>query len=277
MYFYSALCINMKKLQIVIKIIIITICVLLSCSFLITMSRNIVNVGNVIGLIGCLIVILCLLLYNKYNKSEPLRKLIRIILSLAGVFALYCTIISSFIISGFMNTPQKAFQSATSGSVQQETVIVLGCKTINGVPSMMLAARLEEAYKYLSENQQAVCIVTGGQGADEIEPEAETMERFLITKGIEKDRIYKESKSKNTEENLLFSKEIIEKNDLSENVIIVSELYHVYRGTRNAEKLGLDAAALPAPVTRTIWALPSYWLREIFAISRDFAFDLLKI
>ena len=112
-----------------------------------------------------------------------------------------------------------------------------------------------------------------GQGSDEIEPEAVSMERYLITKGIEKERIYKEDKAKNTEENLKFSAEIIKNKQLPENVIIVSESYHVYRGTRNAEKQGLKASALAAP-TNTLWALPSYWLREIFAISRDFAADL---
>ena len=61
---------------------------------------------------------------------------------------------------------------------------------------------------------------------------------------------------------------------LPENVVIVSESYHVYRGMRNAQKQGLNAASLPAP-TNTPWALPSYWLREIFAVSRDFAADLL--
>lgn len=271
------LCIDMKKLLFVIKFIVITICVLLSCTFIITMSHNIINPGNIIGLVGCLLVILCLLLYERYKNNKLLHRLMKLSLTLAGVFALYCTIISVFIISGITNTPKKAFQTSTNGYVQQETVIVLGCKTINGAPSRMLATRLDEAYKYLSENPQAVCIVTGGQGSDEIEPEAETMERYLITKGIDKVRIYKECNSKNTEENLIFSKEIIEKNKLSDNVIIVSELYHVYRGTRNAEKLGLNATAIPAPVTGTIWALPSYWLREIFAISRDLAFDILKI
>lgn len=264
----------MKKIINIFQIIVIIICNLLIVSFVFTMLRNIVNHGNVIGTIGCLIVITAILLYRKYNKNKKIRLVSRIVLILAGIFAVYCAVISSFMISGAMNTPQTAFSSGTDGTYEPETVIVLGCKTINGSPSAMLAARLDKAAEYLEENPQAVCIVTGGKGSDEIEAEAVTMERHLITKGIDKARIYKEEKATNTEENIRYSKEIIEKEKLPENVIIVSESYHVYRGMRNAQKLGLNAAALPAP-TNTPWALPSYWLREIFAVSRDFAADLL--
>ena len=263
----------MKKVKNIFSIIVIIICNLLILSFVFTMLRNIVNPGNIIGTIGCLIVIISIILYKLYKKSKPVRIISKVVLILAGVFALYCAVISSFMISGMTNTPQKAFQSGTDGVYEPETVIVLGCKTINGSPSVMLAARLDKAVEYLNENPQAVCVVTGGMGSDEIEPEAVTMERYLITKGIDRTRIYKEDKATNTEENIRYSKEIIEKEKLSQNVVVVSESYHVYRGMRNARKLGLNAASLPAP-TNTPWAVPSYWLREIFAISRDFAVDL---
>ncbi len=264
----------MKKIINIFQIIVIILCNLLIVSFVFTMLRNIVNHGNVIGTIGCLIVITAIILYKKYNKNKKIRLVSRLVLIFAGIFAVYCAIVSSFMISGVMNTPRAAFSSGTDGTYEPETVIVLGCKTINGNPSVMLAARLDKAAEYLAENPNAVCIVTGGKGSDEIEAEAVTMERYLITKGIDETRIYKEDIATNTEENIKYSKEIIEKEKLPENVIIVSESYHVYRGMRNAQKLGFNAAALPAP-TKTPWALPSYWLREIFAVSRDFATDLL--
>lgn len=263
----------MKKFVNIFQIIVIIFCILMTLSFVFTMMMHIVNHGNIIGTIGCLIVISAIILYRKFKNCKPARITAKAVMIFAGVFAVYCAVISAFMISGTTNTPQKAFQTGTDGIREPETVIVLGCKTLNGHPSVMLAARLDTAAEYLSDNPQAVCVVTGGQGSDEIEPEAVSMERYLITKGINKERIYKEDKAKNTEENLKFSAEIIKNKQLPENVIIVSESYHVYRGARNAEKQGLSASALAAP-TNTFWALPSYWLREIFAISRDFAADL---
>ena len=241
------------------------------------MSRNIVNAGNVFGLIICLAVIIVLLLYGKFKNIKPFCIFAKVFGVCMAAGCIYIGIVSAFIVSGMLNTPQKALQTGTTGIGAEETVIVLGCKTINGAPSVMLGARLDMAAEYLLENPQANCIVAGGKGSDEIEPEAVTMERYLFAKGINDDRIYREENSRNTEQNLLYSKEVIDEHNLSENVSIVSEAYHVYRGMRNAEKLGLAPTALHAPMNRTPWAVPSYWLREIMAITRDYIFDLLNI
>ncbi len=260
----------------IILIIIAVICGILGFSFLFTMYCGIVNMGNIIGLLGCLVVIITIILYIMYNKIHTVKVVSRIVAVGGGIAAVYALIVSLFMISAMMNTPQKALQTGSQGAEEPCTVIVLGCQVRNGKPSRMLNARLDTAIGYLNENPQAVCIVTGGQGADEIEPEAVSMERYLITNGINIERIYKEDRATNTEENLTFSAELIKKHNLSDNVVVVSESYHVYRGVRNAEKNGLTACALPAS-TYTPWALPSYWLREIMAISRDYAVDLLGL
>ncbi len=261
---------NMKKLLSAVKIIILVICSILALSFGATMIAGIVNQGNIIGIIICLAVIIGIIFYPKYKKITAIRRISYVLAGLFAVAAVYTVIISSFIFSGMMNTPEYALEAGTEGGEAPHTVIVLGCKTINGVPSVMLAARLDKAAEYLKENENAVCIVTGGQGGDEIEPEAETMERYLITKGIDKDRIYKENKSENTKENILFAKDIIYEQNLPEQVVIISECYHVYRGVRQAKLAGLEASAIAADVNPiTAYTLPSYWLREIFAISRD--------
>ncbi len=253
----------------IILFVITALCGILSLSFLFTMLCGIVNAGNIIGLICCLIVIFTILLYLKYNKYKAVRLFSRIVAICGGICGGYALIISMFIFSAVLNTPQTALQTGSEGIYEPHTVIVLGCKTIDGNPSVMLKARLDTAIEYLNENPQAVCVVTGGQGSDEIEPEAVTMERYMITKGINKSRIYTETNSTNTKENLMFSKEIIKEQNLPADVVIVSEIYHVYRGVRNAEKNGLNACSLPAP-TNTPWAVPSYWVREIFAVTRDY-------
>lgn len=265
----------MKKFLSVLKIIIVAVCAVLSLSFLVTISRGIVNHGNVIGLAICLSVILLLILYDKFKINKPFRITARIIGVFFAVSAVYSIVVSSFMLSAMLNTPQRAVQTGTMSADTPETVIVLGCKTLNGMPSLMLQNRLDAAFEYLAENPTAVCVVTGGQGNDEIEPEAVTMRRYLITKGISEERIYTEENSRNTEQNILYAKEIIDEHNLPENVVVVSEPYHVYRGMRNAEKLGLKASSISADVSNTFWAMPSYWLREIFAISRDYVFEIV--
>lgn len=266
----------MKKVKSVLGAVLLTVSGLLLLSFIVTMLAGIVNHGNVIGSIICLAVILLYAFYGKLKTIPFLRTGAICLTAFLCLSALYTLFISLFIISGMTNTPQRAVQAGTFSASEPHTVIVLGCKANNGYPSRMLAARLNAAAEYLNENPEAVCILSGGQGADEIEPEAESMYRYMITLGIDKSRLYKEECSRNTEENIAFSKRIIEDEGLSREVVIISESYHVYRGVRQAEKYGLEATAVSAAPTGVWWALPSYWLREVFAISRDFAAELIS-
>lgn len=264
----------MKKVKIVLGAVLLTVSGLLLLSFIVTMMAGIVNHGNVIGSIVCLSVMLLYIFYGELKKIPFLRTVSLCLTVFLCIAALYTGVVSVFIISGMMNTPQRAVQAGTFSASEPHTVIVLGCKANNGYPSRMLAARLNAAAEYLDENPEAVCILSGGQGADEIEPEAESMYRYIITLGIDESRLYKEEQSRNTEENIAFSKRIIEEEALSREVVIISESYHVFRGVRQAEKYGLNATAVSAAPTGVWWALPSYWVREVFALSRDFAAEV---
>ena len=264
----------------VLDFITVTVCSLLLISFIFTILNGIVNHGNIIGSIVCLVVILNTVIYRVYIEIKLVRIISGSLHLLTIVIAIYSAVLSSLMIWGMTKTPEKAEGEAVpvmsqSGTAYTETVIVLGCRTVNGAPSYMLQARLDKAIEYLNENQAAVCIVTGGMGDDEIEAEAETMYKYLITKGIDKERIYKENKSRNTEQNILFSESIICEQNLPRKVTIISEGYHVYRGMRNAEKHGLTAYSKSAVSEVTWWAYPSYWIRELFAISKDITYDLL--
>ena len=53
-------------------------------------------------------------------------------------------------------------------------------------------------------------IVSGGRGRGEDITEASAMKDYLVSKGINKDMIIMEDKSKTTKENFDFSKKIIE-------------------------------------------------------------------
>ena len=79
---------------------------------------------------------------------------------------------------------------------ENATAVVLGCRVYGERASLSLIERLDAAYDYLEENPKAVCVVSGGQGSGENISEAECMYRWLVEKGIDASRIYKEEKSK---------------------------------------------------------------------------------
>ena len=144
------------------------------------------------------------------------------------------------------------------------TVVVLGCKANGEYPSRMLLKRLQATKKFLEENPEAKCIVSGGQGSDETISEAKCMQGWLVKNGINSDRIFMEDKSTSTRENLLFSKAIIERENLNSEITIVTNEFHQYRAGRIADALGIEHGAVSGMTPVVLF--PTYYVRELFAI-----------
>ncbi len=103
----------------------------------------------------------------------------------------------------------------------------------------------------------------GVQGEDEDISESECMYRYLIDKGIEPERLYKEDKSTSTRENLKFSRKIIERELLNKQVAIATNEFHEYRAKKIAKSLGLESSAIPGATE--IWVFPTHYVRELFS------------
>lgn len=145
-------------------------------------------------------------------------------------------------------------------------VVVLGAQVRGTVLSRTLKSRLDTAYVYLEENKNSIVIVSGGQGNGEDISEAEAMSKYLISKGILKNRIIKEDQSTNTNQNILFSKKFMAEGNRK--TVIVTSKFHIYRAILIAKKQGLeDVQGLGAP-TDVILTL-SYYVREFIAVMKD--------
>lgn len=163
-------------------------------------------------------------------------------------------------------------------------LIVLGSQVRGRKPSDNLQKRLDAALYYLEENPNTRAVLSGGQGDDEAISEAQAMADFLTAQGIDAGRLILEDRSRNTEENLRFSREMIEA-DLgneagnvgqpseenyaggvfSGRVVIVTSNFHVFRSLGIARRQGfLHAEGLG---TRTLWyTIPNLYVREAFAV-----------
>ncbi len=163
--------------------------------------------------------------------------------------------------------------SAAFQPIGQETrtVIVLGCQIIGDQPSRMLSYRLDAAERYLKEYPDASAVVSGGRSPSETYSEAEVMKNELVKRGIDAARIYTEDRSANTEENIRFSEQVISENNLSGQAAIATDSFHQLRAAVYARRAGLSPAPLDA---RTLWGLlPSYWVREFFALAKAILFS----
>lgn len=156
--------------------------------------------------------------------------------------------------------------SDEKGEKNLDYIIVLGALVYEDRPSSILEARLNSAYEYLMENEDTVCIVSGGQGANEPFSEAEGMRRYLVKKGIDESRIIMEDKSHNTIQNLVNSKALIDNKDAK--VGIVTSKFHMYRALKIAKKqgytnvCGISAYVVPA-------YMPNNMFREFFGVVKD--------
>lgn len=142
--------------------------------------------------------------------------------------------------------------------------VVLGCSVKGRKPSRILQERLEAAYGYLMENPEAVAVLSGGRGKGEEISEAECMFAYLTAKGIDESRLFLEDASTTTRENLMFSREILQRQGLGDRITIITSEFHEYRANKTAEKVGLESYSTPA---HTFFLyLPTYYIRELYGI-----------
>ena len=224
---------------------------------------RVLNTGTYFGyIIGILTVALGILMPKALNHGKrAVRYIYRGGLIIYAVLGVYAMVLSGLMLFSMNNAPEKD---------SPRTVIVLGCQVKKSGPSLMLQKRLEKAYDYLSQNTDVTCIVAGGKGDDEHISEAQAMFDWLTEKGIDKNRIIKEDRSTSTLENLKFSKTILEKMGKDTDVILITDGFHQYRASLQAKSLGYDTRNISSD---SPWfLLPSYWVREWFALSFEFVF-----
>ena len=106
-------------------------------------------------------------------------------------------------------------------------IVVLGAGIIGDKVTPLLAARIEKGIELLRYNPNAVLIMSGGQGPGEDIPESKAMAAYAASQGVDTEKIIMEQKSVSTQENLRFSRELMDKQ--KPEIIIVTTAYHVFR------------------------------------------------
>lgn len=166
-------------------------------------------------------------------------------------------LVEALVISGFFAKGEKGL----------DYIIVLGAQLKENGPSYVLQKRLDEAYEYLIENEETKVIVSGGQGSDEPDTEAQGMYEYLVARGISPERIMKEDESKNTSQNIRFSARLF--NPDENQVGIVTSDFHIYRAVRLAKAAGYEnVCGIAAPSHPGL--LINNMFREFMGIMKDF-------
>ena len=251
----------------IIRLILLAVSVIAFAWFAVPLSLSVsLNIGNMTGMtVACLIFLYaCFMTHihksiGLWKKHRALKWVYRGILSMiAGIVLMVVTESACMI------------HAAGKEPAPSATVVVLGCRVYGERASLSMVERLEAAYDYLVKHEDAVCVLSGGQGNGENITEAECMYRYLIAKGIASERLYKEERSTDTRENLQFSQKLIKEQGLNPVMAIATSEYHEYRAGKIAESFGIEYGAVPGKTA--FWLFPTYYVRELYAILYEWIF-----
>ena len=157
----------------------------------------------------------------------------------------------------------------SSNPKKSDCVLVLGCQVKGTYPSPFLQERLKEGIRLYKEGYGKCIIVSGGKGPGENIAEAEAMKRYLLDKGIDENKIIMEDKSKNTMDNLTFSKKVMEDKGFK-TAVVVSNKYHLKRVSLMCKRLEMNTSYSGVFVSQYKPVEYKGYIREIPAVVKFF-------
>ena len=156
-------------------------------------------------------------------------------------------------------------------------VLILGAGVDGTQPSLTLARRLDAALGYLADKPGVPVIVSGCRGAGEDISEAECMARYLIARGVDESRIWKEEQASSTRTNFLYSLALMDERGLDAGVpfAVVTSDYHIARSRYIAARAGIGpngavmvSSTLPQSAYYALLTA-NFYVREAFAFANE--------
>ncbi len=144
------------------------------------------------------------------------------------------------------------YQVHTTGSDDQarpaEAIVVLGAAQYDGRPSAQLQARLDHAVTLWQQGIAPLVVVTGGNQPGDRFTEAEASAAYLAERGVPAEAIVLEGASRTTYDALASTHVLLAERGLDE-VVLVSDPFHLLRARLIAEEVGLQAVTSPTPTS----------------------------
>ena len=175
-----------------------------------------------------------------------------------AVYALYITATAAAIVVISVNGHKHVDKGA-------DAVIVLGAAVHGDKISLTLLNRLDLALEYIEGDDDAVIVVSGAKGRQELISEAEASRDYLLSRGFPEERIIVENRARNTYQNFAFSKELLDKHfDGDYSAVYVTNSFHVYRAGLAAREAGLVIDGIGCGAK--LYIQPNNYLRESVAV-----------
>lgn len=265
MTLYDSFATSADQFMIVTFPIVFVFALLLSISNISLIKHEGARFQNILGLIvsiamvvGPIVIVLLEPLFFRGNLYSNLW--LTFIESLISIYVvLECFLIGS-IVCGTKAARNKP-------SYDQDYIVILGCMIKeDGTLYPLLRGRVDRAIQFYKNQLQAtgkkaIFVPSGGKGEDEPISEAEAMKRYLLEQGIEENQILIEDQSKNTIQNMRFSKKLIGE---EKKVVFSTTNFHVFRSGIIANAEEFYAEGIGSPTKWYFW--PNAYIREVIGM-----------
>lgn len=190
---------------------------------------------------------------------------------MAVIFAAFSASVSAYMLASTRGDVHTIAQIKEAGEHAQ-AVLVLGASVYaDGTPSDILADRLEVAADlYLAGAADSV--IASGDNRDAHYNESDAMKDYCVKLGVPADAVIVDHAGYDTYASVYRAKYTYGIDDL----MIVTQAYHLYRALAIAQGLGMNAQGVPADKGSYDNQM-SYSLREVLARDKDFLQTLFRI
>ncbi len=202
-------------------------------------------------------------------KSKTRKRLKRVALCLLLAGLLYFAAFAAAVhFTGLQDSAEPA-----------DIIIVLGAGLKeDGRPGPALTRRTKHAAALWHEGIAPLVLCAGGQSEYYPRTEAAACNEILLAAGLPDAAILLEERSRSTEENAIYSKEILDERQLS-SVVLVSDASHMLRARWLFHRQGIEPFASPVPTDqiRNPRVYPAALIREFIAFNWQLFKELFNI
>lgn len=198
--------------------------------------------------------------------NKLLRKILITISSIILLVIITTIIINLYI--HFVTKDKIKDNLADYRSEDKSIILVLGCSVKKDKPSPLLKHRLDKALELYNKKESTI-ILSGDynfQGYDEVT----VMYNYMLNNNVKEEDLIKDFGGFSTYDSIYRLKNYFKK----DNVIIVTQKYHLKRALYIAEKLGLNAIGYKANDIKIGQSKREF--REILARNKDFIMTIFK-
>lgn len=249
--------------------LILIFCIMISVSNIQLIKREGFKLQNVLGIVLSISIIFGLIISFVLTESfsSGSEKMVRVFGAITSISSSFYAFFECFLIGSILCGLLAANHEP---DYDKDFIVILGCQIkSNGDLYPLIRERVNRAiefyYKQIEKTgKKAILLPSGGQGSDEPMSEAEAMKRYLLEKGILEEQIMVENKSKNTIQNMCFSKKIIDKINPNSKVVFSTTNYHVFRSGIISRQNQFEPDGMGSKTKWYFW--PNAYIREVIGM-----------